>query len=91
MVNIIENRALVTGTVKTISSEPDARGFYLITLELLNTEDLDSLPNLARADEGKDISIRMQQDKINENQLKPCTEISLAIRKAFGQVYFAQD
>lgn len=91
MVNIIENRALVTGVVKSVSSHPDARGSYQVSFTLLIAADLDDLPNLARADEGTDIQIRMPKVFIEDNNVQPDAEISINVRKAFGQVYFVHE
>ncbi|MEO6917116.1 MAG: hypothetical protein ABI151_17100 [Chitinophagaceae bacterium] len=89
MVNIIENRAIVTGTVIFLTIDPDIKGFFTVSFKLLKSSDLDDLPNLARPDEGRQINIRMSKNFIDENNIAPGANISIPVRKAFGQVYFS--
>ena len=91
MVSIIENSALVHGLVNSCSAEPDIKGFCEISLKLITSTDLNGMPNLARADEGKDVRVKIREDKLRSLNVQPGSEITIAVRKAFGQIYFLQE
>ena len=85
-IHAIENKAIITGTVNSISPVPDARGFYEMEFELQTSEDIEGLPNLARADEGSIIRI-----KTRGKNCAPGSQSTLTVKKSAGQVYFIQE
>lgn len=90
MVSIIENWASVEGVVRSISESPVLKDYLLLELELKKTNDVESYPNLAKADEGNIIRINVRPDQIEDQKIKPGDTFSCNVRKAFGQVYFVQ-
>lgn len=88
MVSIIENRATISGTILSISEEADARGFTDVMIELSGAADFEEYPNLARADEGSAIKVRMQKSFISETSFQAGDRVKICVRKVAGQVYF---
>ena len=90
MVSIIENWASVEGIVRAIYDNPVLEGYLLLELELQKTNDVQSFPNLAKADEGNIIRINVRPDQLDDKHLEPGNSFTCNVRKAFGQVYFVQ-
>lgn len=90
MVTIIENKACIKGVIKHVSESADPRDFHQISVALQNSFEMDGYPNLAKADEGREIKIKVQKSFLDEKNLKPGDEVELPVRKAFGQIYFVQ-
>jgi hypothetical protein len=90
MVSIIENRASIEGVVLSISENPALKGYLLFELELKRSNEVESFPNLAKADEGNIIRINVRPDQLADKKIKPGDTFSCNVRKAFGQVYFVQ-
>ena len=88
MAPIIENWAIVSGTVKAISDHPEMEGFQQITLHLKQSKAVDDFPNLAEADEGNDIVINVRAADLEELNVEEGKSFKGTVRKAFGQVYF---
>lgn len=90
MVSIIENWAAVEGVVLSVSENPALKDYILLELELKKTNNIESFPNLAKADEGNVIRINVRPGQLESNKIKPGDRLSCKVRKAFGQVYFIQ-
>ena len=85
---IIENYAKVRGVVKSVRVNPKLSGYYQIQLDLIDTKDIESFPNLAKADEGKVIKVNIPSTDIEKKPLKKDQKLALVVRKERGQVYF---
>jgi hypothetical protein len=82
---IIENYAKVRGVVKSVKVNPKLSGYHQIHLDLI---DIESFPNLAKADEGKVIKVNIPSTDIEKKPLKKDQKLALVVRKERGQVYF---
>ena len=85
---IIENYAKVRGVVKSVKVNPKLSGYHHIHLDLIDTKDIESFPNLAKADEGKVIKVNIPSTDIEKKPLKKDQKLALVVRKERGQVYF---
>lgn len=85
---IIENYAKVRGVVKSVRVNPKLSGYHQIQLDLIDTKDIESFPNLAKADEGKVIKVNIPSTDIEKKPLKKDQKLALVVRKERGQVYF---
>ena len=85
---IIENYAKVRGVVKSVKVNPKLSGYHQIQLDLIDTKDIESFPNLAKADEGKVIKVNIPSTDIEKKPLKKDQKLALVVRKERGQVYF---
>ena len=90
MVNIIENWTSIRGLVKSVSDSAEPQGYYLVTLELQKSEEIEGFPNLAKADEGSSINIQVKPEQIGKYAIKPGNSLHCKARKAVGQVYFLE-
>lgn len=60
MVQVIDNRAKITGTVLPIASRPRLSGFHLITLQLEESEPVDAMLDLMAPLWGQAISLAVR-------------------------------
>jgi hypothetical protein len=90
VVNIIENRAKVEGTVKSVSENKGPDGYMQVEVDLKRSSDVEGYPNLAKADVGSKITVNVKKDDIAPHSFRPGKQFSSEVRKAFGQVYFLQ-
>lgn len=85
---IIENYAKVRGVVKSVKVNPKLTGYHQIQLDLIDSKDIESFPNLAKADEGKVIKINIPSVEMVKKPLEKDQKITMIVRKDRGQVYF---
>jgi len=90
MVNIIENWAIINGTIKNVSDNPKLRGFTTLKVLLEKSTDVSPYPNLAKADEGSLISINIRTTNSDKEKLLPGMEFNGTVRKSIGQIYFSK-
>jgi len=88
MVTIIENYARVQGIVKSIKENAKVVGYHQIEFKLQESEDIQSFPNLAKADEGKVIKINLTSEQLKDHKPKRNQQFSTTVRKAKGLVYY---
>ena len=88
MVTIIENYARVQGVVKSVKANDKVAGYHQIEFQLQESEDVQSYPNLAKADEGKVIKINLTNEQLKDHKPKRNQVFSTTVRKAKGLVYF---
>lgn len=90
MVNIIENWAEISGTIKNIVNNPDLEGYLQLQIMLEKTKDIEPYPNLARADEGEVIRVNISRVVAESAKPTPGAVFKATVRKAAGQIYFAK-
>ncbi len=88
MVGIIENQSVIEGSVAKITQVPDEQGYYHLQVKLEHSAAVGSLPNLAQADEGTLILIKVSPQQWVSLSAARKGLVSCKVRKAFGQVYF---
>ena len=88
MVTIIENWAEIEGTVKSILGNPALSEYTIVNLELAASAEVESFPNLARADEGSTIRINVRTADLEHHGILPGQKLRCVVRKAAGQMYF---
>jgi hypothetical protein len=91
MVNIIENKAMITGIINAINENNGPDGYSQIEVKLHNSDEVEGFPNLAKADEGSVITINVKPDQIAESNLEVGKNLSATVRKVFGQKYFMDE
>ncbi len=89
MVSIRPNQACIGGTVKGKCVGPE--GYLQLELQLASSDDVDSMPNMARADVGNIILVNYKQDQLPSCDTEEGKFINLTVRKAPGQQYFVVD
>lgn len=88
MVNIIENKAKIKGTIKSIEKTSLIQGYCELQVTLDKSEDVKGYPNLAKADEGSVILITMHSEEIAMRNLEEGKSFHAIVKKVFGQKYF---
>ena len=88
MAPIIENWAIVSGTVESVCDHPEMEGFKQIRLRLKESKVVEGFPNLAQADEGQLIVINVRASDLDQANAEEGKDFNGTVRKAFGQVYF---
>ena len=88
MVNIIENKAKIKGTIKDIEKTSSIQGYCELQVKLDKSENVEGYPNLAKADEGSVILITMHSEEIAMRNLEEGKSFHAIVKKVFGQKYF---
>jgi hypothetical protein len=88
MVNIIENKAKIKGTIKCIEKTSTPQGYCELQVKLEESDDVEGYPNLAKADEGSVILINLHSEEIAMRNLKEGESFHAIVKKVFGQKYF---
>jgi hypothetical protein len=91
MAPIMENWAIVKGTVTSITDHPSMAGYAQIGLDLKDTKDFEDFPNMARADIGQTVQINIKREQLGKSGAKEGSEFEGRVRKAFGNVYFLEE
>ncbi len=88
MVSIIENWARIEGVVVGIANNLRLPGYVLLEVELKNSFEVESFPNLAKADEGQLIQVNVKKIGLEAHGISLNATISCTVRKFFGRLYF---
>lgn len=88
MVNIIENKAKIKGTITAIDKNSSIQDYCELKVRLDQSDDVEGYPNLAKADEGSVIQINLHSEEIAMRKLQEGESIHAIVKKVFGQKYF---
>lgn len=91
MVNIVENKAKIEATVTDVDLDAGPKGYCQIKARLQKSEEVESYPNLAKADEGTIITLNLRPAQLTGNNLEKGKHLSAIVRKVFGQQYFMEE
>ena len=89
MVNIIENWAEITGEIIAIHEDKSKPDFQLISFKILTNKNHRAFPNLVKPDTQQTITLKMKKIELKEKQLKAGKRISVIVRAAPANIYFA--
>jgi hypothetical protein len=91
MVNIIENKAKIEGKVNAIDENGGPEGFCQVKVKLQASENVENYPNLAKADEGSEITVNLRSKQLSEGNVEIGNSLCAIVRKVFGQQYFMEE
>lgn len=85
MVQVIENRAAVTGRVESISPHPTLQGYSTIAIAPTEVSDVAGYPNLFTANPAPSIAMNVESERVDQLGIAPGDEVSAQIRLAGPQ------
>jgi hypothetical protein len=91
VVSIIENRAKIEGIVKSVSHKKGPGEYTQVEIDLKKAVNVGKFPNLAKADVGSPVVVRIKKEQAADLDLEPGSRFSCPVQKAFGQVYYLHE
>ncbi len=89
MVQVIENRSDLEGTVRDVKDDPARPGHALVTLDVSSVQNVESFPNLLGETMGNRVEIVMPAGKAGP--LRPGSVVRCRSRRAGPATIYADD